>query len=429
MKYSRIISIILAVSILLTACSREVEEKAHVYGVSQEEADAQQSPYEKDNKCLSHVYEQTEYTSPTCKEEGSKKEECTICGNILESTIPATNEHDWKTETIQEATEDVPGVERKYCTVCGEETHMVKFYEASAVAEEAMSNVVPVMDVQVQQSQEWTEEEMVQEQTPVYIPETPGHTHQMVAEVVEAVGCNDGYTRHYCSECGYTEADTDFVEAPHSYETFISFASCFSEGWQLDICSECGKQREFIAPQWEHVEQTDHRDPSCSAPGYDMVYCSRCFSIISQTDIPMVDHDYQIINDLKPMQSCSGCGQTEYRPDLKIDQYAAAYRTLDYANNWRSEEGAEALTIDGSLMSIAERRAQEIAAQDRFNHSGMCTWGENIAFGYNSCADVMAGWRASEGHFQNIMNPEFTLYGFGYYVGDDGYVYCVQVFM
>lgn len=38
-------------------------------------------------------------------------------------------------------------------------------------------------------------------------------------------------------------------------------------------------------------------------------------------------------------------------------------------------------------------------------------YGENIAEGYSNEDDVMAGWLASTGHCDNIMNPDFTEMG------------------
>ena len=41
--------------------------------------------------------------------------------------------------------------------------------------------------------------------------------------------------------------------------------------------------------------------------------------------------------------------------------------------------------------------------------------GENIAMGYRTPADVMKGWMDSEGHRNNILNPNFTDFACGVY--------------
>ncbi len=44
--------------------------------------------------------------------------------------------------------------------------------------------------------------------------------------------------------------------------------------------------------------------------------------------------------------------------------------------------------------------------------------GENIASGQESADEVVDGWMASPGHCANIMDPNFTEIGVGYYDGD-----------
>ena len=56
---------------------------------------------------------------------------------------------------------------------------------------------------------------------------------------------------------------------------------------------------------------------------------------------------------------------------------------------------------------------------DLTDYSGNAS-GENIAQGYPDPAAVMAGWMASDGHCANIMNPDNTELGVGYY-GDNSY--------
>ena len=42
------------------------------------------------------------------------------------------------------------------------------------------------------------------------------------------------------------------------------------------------------------------------------------------------------------------------------------------------------------------------------------TWGENIAAGYGTPAQVVQGWLDSDGHCSNMLNPSFSLIGIGY---------------
>ncbi len=70
---------------------------------------------------------------------------------------------------------------------------------------------------------------------------------------------------------------------------------------------------------------------------------------------------------------------------------------------------------------------------DRVDQTGY-DWsfvGENIAYGYPTPEEVMEGWLESDGHCANIMFPEFTEIGVGYFFDDgngDGGAYWAQVF-
>jgi uncharacterized protein YkwD len=50
--------------------------------------------------------------------------------------------------------------------------------------------------------------------------------------------------------------------------------------------------------------------------------------------------------------------------------------------------------------------------------------GENIAKGQRSPQEVMDAWMNSQGHRENILSPNFTMIGVGYYNG-----YWVQEFI
>lgn len=65
-------------------------------------------------------------------------------------------------------------------------------------------------------------------------------------------------------------------------------------------------------------------------------------------------------------------------------------------------------TLFGTLRPQVVDRL-DAAGYDEWTRS--FTYGENIAFGYTSPADVMAAWMNSPGHRANILNPNFTEIG------------------
>ena len=56
------------------------------------------------------------------------------------------------------------------------------------------------------------------------------------------------------------------------------------------------------------------------------------------------------------------------------------------------------------------------------------TWGENIAYGYASAADVMTAWMNSQGHRENILNPSFTEIGVSVVADSAGRLFFTQDF-
>lgn len=102
---------------------------------------------------------------------------------------------------------------------------------------------------------------------------------------------------------------------------------------------------------------------------------------------------------------------------------------LSIINSYRAEGGIEPLELDETLTEIACARAEEIAWSGRHSHtrpngkyfhslikeagveSGFV--GENIGWGYTTARDVCEAWKASQTHYENLMNPDFKKTGIG----------------
>jgi uncharacterized protein YkwD len=104
------------------------------------------------------------------------------------------------------------------------------------------------------------------------------------------------------------------------------------------------------------------------------------------------------------------------------------------------------LTADSRLRCAGRQHSRDMAVRDFFDHTNPdgldpfdrvdrtgYNWqaaGENIAAGQSTPSDVVAGWMASDGHCANVMRPEFTHLGVGYFLqdGDTYRHYWTQVF-
>lgn len=132
----------------------------------------------------------------------------------------------------------------------------------------------------------------------------------------------------------------------------------------------------------------------------------------------------------------------EQQPQVNTSDYKA--QVVAIMNQERANAGVGGITQNASLDAVAQVRAQEIVQS--FSHTrpdgSSCftildqngivymTAGENIAAGYGTPAEVMAGWMNSEGHRANILNGSFGQVGIGYYTDPNTpYVtYWVQIF-
>jgi uncharacterized protein YkwD/predicted small lipoprotein YifL len=115
----------------------------------------------------------------------------------------------------------------------------------------------------------------------------------------------------------------------------------------------------------------------------------------------------------------------------KNRQTYAAYinEVLRLTNQMRAEKGLRPLQLSEKLCTQANVRAEEVAWSGKHSHyrpnlksytsifkeNGITTGlaGENLGWYYSSAADVCAAWKASQTHYENIMNPDFKYIGIG----------------
>lgn len=104
-------------------------------------------------------------------------------------------------------------------------------------------------------------------------------------------------------------------------------------------------------------------------------------------------------------------------------------------NEYRAENGLPCLSISPTMNAAADYMSRAMAEQEFFSHNeppcdadscsgrdpferirdfghdGWRAGGENIAAGYETAAQVFAGWRASPGHNANMLGADFTAMG------------------
>ena len=126
-----------------------------------------------------------------------------------------------------------------------------------------------------------------------------------------------------------------------------------------------------------------------------------------------------------PTNSCNSI----YDADTEKDCYTLSYKVFEIVNQERIKAGVKPLKFNNDMYKAAMVRAKECDesfSHDRPNGTSCFTAlkeagvkyfsaGENIAMGYRTPADVMKGWMDSEGHRNNILNPNFTDFACGVY--------------
>ncbi len=152
-----------------------------------------------------------------------------------------------------------------------------------------------------------------------------------------------------------------------------------------------------------------------------------------------------------------GNGASDDLPDLPGDDESYCEAVVDWVADWsqfesevidllneRRAEGADCgsegtfgsagpLTSNDVLQCAARNHSMNMALSGFFDHTDpdgrgagdridlagylWSAFGENIAWGQPSPERVVDGWMGSSGHCANIMNPDFTEVGVGYYSG------------
>ncbi len=119
---------------------------------------------------------------------------------------------------------------------------------------------------------------------------------------------------------------------------------------------------------------------------------------------------------------------TTSSPEPTSEQPTMADRVVQLVNDVRADHGCGAVTVDERIERAASKHSTDMAQRGYFSHDtpegvgfaerieneGYSRPGaENIAKGYRTAEDVMAGWMNSDGHRANILNCDLTTIGVG----------------
>ena len=125
---------------------------------------------------------------------------------------------------------------------------------------------------------------------------------------------------------------------------------------------------------------------------------------------------------------------TETSISTEANKYQSEiYEVFELTNTERAKNGLNLLELDNNLIKSAQGHAEDMYNNSYFSHTSLDGrtlsdrilkyskefnfMGENIAKGQNSPKSVIDSWMASQGHRENILNPNYKKIGIGYYKG------------
>ena len=187
------------------------------------------------------------------------------------------------------------------------------------------------------------------------------------------------------------------------------------------------------------VEQPEDNVPETDAPEVEQPEDNMPESDKPEDNKPGMDAPETEVPDNNTPENAPGNGSTKPEAD---SQHAFLQEVVNLVNIERAKEGLAPLTMDAKVQAAAQVRAKEceqLFSHTRPNGSSFATAlkeqnvsyrsaGENIAWGQRSPQEVMEAWMNSAGHRANIMNPNFTTIGVGYYENAKGTDYWCQLF-
>ena len=140
---------------------------------------------------------------------------------------------------------------------------------------------------------------------------------------------------------------------------------------------------------------------------------------------------------------CSVPARSEAPPGVTSKVSA---EVVDLTNVERTQNGHAPLRANLRLMRAAQLQAEQMVRAGQLAHVlpsaayprsvdrlaavdyRWQAYGENVALGQSSVAEVVDSWMHSRSHRTNILNPDFTELGAGYALDETGRPYYVQIF-
>lgn len=338
----------------------------------------------------------------------------------------------------------------------------IMFYRCDCGGGDSYTKLIPAKGHQWDQGKQTIEASCIQPSEKTYTCTVCGGTKKEYGErsghkyktEVYAVCTLFGYTKHTCMVCNYSYKDNEkYIN--HEYESRVTKEpACEELGITTYYCKNCSYM--YTVP----IEQTGHdfiqtkKEVSCEGDGYIENVCRTCGFNYKDNWIDALPHELdEGTPKIKATNAslgtktyrCKNCDHAEdhtYGLEQSIDlgngksTIVCGYWDEDAAddcftllNEYRNEKGADPLLHSDSIEAFAKVRAMECAYNydhERPNGESYME-AENIGGGvaYYTATSVMAQWKLSDGHNDNMLNVNHKLGAVGcfrqiYYIDGKG---------
>ena len=253
---------------------------------------------------LGHDYESVVTLQPTCTEEGTRVDTCSRCPDSHTVTLPPKGhtpdgevsciaaqyctechiklsdklEHDYGSVTVEPTCTD-RGYTRHDCSRC-DASYLDSFVDPKAHTPGAIATCTAPQLCTVCSS---------------VIAEATEHHYTTVT--VPPTCLDQGYTRHTCSVCSYSYADSLIPALDH---VAGNAATCTAP----QICTRCNG---VLAEALDHDYETHVVAPTCTERGYTVHDCTRCDSVYNDTFVTAKAHTPGEAATCTAPQLCTDC--------------------------------------------------------------------------------------------------------------------------
>ncbi len=217
-----------------------------------------------------HTETDSQIVEATCTQAGVEREFCTICGEILHEEAIAIKPHTYDDGVITTApTCTAEGVKTFTCTFCEdsytEAVNMLAHNYTHMIVEPTCTAAGFTSYLCVDCLNSYTDNEMA----------ALGHNYE--ASVTKQTCTENGYTTYTCSVCRDSYTGDEIVASGHSYEAIVTEPTCIENGYTTYTCSVCWDSYtgdEVVANGHSYDEGKITKEPTCTEAGEKTFTCT-----------------------------------------------------------------------------------------------------------------------------------------------------------